>query len=126
MDFESLFVDPNGRTSRGQFVPALITLIAAVAFYAFLVKSRTGLFCLLVLLVPATILHARRLHDMGHTAWLLLAPVVLMVASFAIRLHAFSLGAAPEAAVHVLALAAAVGFALWGCIGRGQSEGKAL
>jgi uncharacterized membrane protein YhaH (DUF805 family) len=125
MDFESLFVDPSGRTSRGQFVPALVTLIAAVAFYAFLVKSRTGLFCLLVLLLPAIILHARRLHDMGRTAWLLLAPAVLMVASFGIRLHFFSLGGL-DAAVHAIALAAAAGFALWGCIGKGQPQAKAL
>ena len=74
MTFESLFVNPNGRTSRRQFIAALITLLAVVVFYAFLVGGRTGQWCLLVLLFPAVILHARRLHDMGHTAWLLLAP----------------------------------------------------
>jgi uncharacterized membrane protein YhaH (DUF805 family) len=122
MTFESLFVNPNGRTSRGQFVAALITFLAVVAFYAFLVKGRTGQWCLLVLLFPAFILHARRLHDMGHSAWLLLVPMVLMVAAFAIWLRVASLGAQLEAVVPVIALAVSAGFALWGCIGRGQAE----
>ena len=112
MNFESLFVNPNGRTSRGQFVAALITLLAVVAFYAFLVTGRTAQFCLLVLVFPAVILHARRLHDMGHAAWLLLAPAILMIAAFAIWL---------DSAVPLVALAVSAGFALWGCIGRGQA-----
>jgi uncharacterized membrane protein YhaH (DUF805 family) len=122
MNFECLFVNPNGRTSRGQFVAALITLLAVVAFYAFLVKGRTGQWCLLVLLFPAFILHARRLHDMGHTAWLLLAPVVPMVAAFAIWLHVVSLGAQLDTVVPPIALAVSAAFALWGCIGRGQAD----
>ena len=122
MNFESRFVNPNGRTSRGQFVPALITLLAVVAFYVILVKGRTGQWSMLVLVFPAVMLHARRLHDMGHTAWLLLAPAVLMVAAFAIWLHVVSLGAQLEAAVPVTALVVCAGFALWGCIGTGQAE----
>lgn len=122
MNFESLFVNPNGRTSRGQFITALITLLAAVAFYQFLVTGRTAQFCLLVLLFPALILHARRLHDMGHTAWLLLAPGALMIVAFAIWLHYVSLGAQLDAAVPLTALIVSAGFALWGCIGSAQAE----
>ena len=122
MTFESLFVNPNGRTARGQFVAALITLLAVVVFYQFLVTGRNAQWCLLVLLFPAVILHARRLHDMGHTAWLLLAPGVLMVAAFAIWLHIVSFGAQLDAVVPVAAIAVAAGFALWGCIGKGQPE----
>jgi uncharacterized membrane protein YhaH (DUF805 family) len=122
MTFESLFVNPNGRTSRGQFIPALITLLAVVVFYAFLVTGRTAQWCLVVLLFPAVILHARRLHDMGHTAWLLLAPALLMVAAFAIWLGIVSLGARFDATVPLIALAVSAGFALWGCIGRGKAE----
>ena len=122
MNFESLFVSPKGRTSRGQFVPALITLLAVVAFYAFLVTGLTAQWCLLVLVFPGTILHARRLHDMGHTAWLLLAPVVLMIAAFVIWLHLISFGTQLDAAVPLIALAVSAGFALWGCIGSGQAE----
>jgi len=122
MSFDSLFVYPNGRTSRGQFVPALITLLAVVAFYAFLVRGNTAQWCLLVLLYPGILLHARRLHDMGHTAWLLLAPGALMVVAFAIWLGFVKLGAQFDGAVPLIALAVSAGFALWGCIGKGQAE----
>jgi uncharacterized membrane protein YhaH (DUF805 family) len=120
--FDTLFVNPQGRTSRGQFVAALITLLTVVAFYAFLVTGRTAQWCLLVVLFPAIILHARRLHDMGRTAWLLLAPGGLTVAAFAIWLRIVSLGAQLDAAVPLAAFAVFVVFALWGCIGRGQAE----
>jgi uncharacterized membrane protein YhaH (DUF805 family) len=75
-----------------------------------------------MLLFPGVILHARRLHDMGHSAWLLAVPAVLMVAAFAIWLHILSLGTQLDAAVPVVALVVSAGFALWGCIGRGQVE----
>lgn len=120
--FDSLFVSPKGRASRGQFVPALITLLAVILFYAFLVTGRTAQWCLLMLLFPGVILHARRLHDMGHSAWLLAVPAVLMVAAFAIWLHILSLGTQLDTAVPVVALAVSAGFALWGCIGMGQVE----
>ena len=121
MIFESLFVNPNGRTPRGQFIPALITLLAVVAFYLFLVKGRTAQWSMLVLVFPAVILHARRLRDMGRTAWLLLAPALLMLVAFAIWLQVVSLGAQLDATVPLIALAVSAGFAIWGCIGSGQS-----
>ncbi len=122
MIFESLFVNPNGRTSRGQFIAGLITLLAVVAFYALLVKGRTAQWSMLVLLFPAVILHVRRMHDMGRTAWLLLAPALLMVAAFAIWLRVASFGAQLDAFVPLIALAVSAGFAIWGCIAKGQSE----
>ena len=122
MSFEVLFVNAAGRTSRGEFAAALVTLLTVVAFYAFLVTGRTAQWCLLALLFPAVILHARRLHDMGQTAWLLLVPGILMVGAFAIWLRIVNLGAQLDAAVPMAALAVSGGFALWGCIGRGQPE----
>jgi uncharacterized membrane protein YhaH (DUF805 family) len=121
MNFDSLFVNPNGRTARAQFVPALITLLAAVLFYAVLVRGRTAEFCLLVLMFPAIVLHARRLHDMGYTAWLLVVPAVLMLAAFGIWLHYLSLGAQLDYAVPLSALVVSAGFALWGCLGNTRS-----
>jgi uncharacterized membrane protein YhaH (DUF805 family) len=120
--YDFLFVNPSGRASRGQFVPALITLLVAVVFYAYLVTGRTAMWCMFVLLFPAIVLHARRLHDMGHTAWLLLIPGVLMVAAFAIWLGIFSLGASLDRTVPLIALVVSAGFALWGCLGKGQAE----
>lgn len=122
MVYERLYVYPNGRTSRGEFVAALLTLLAAFAFYAFLVKGRTAQWCMIVLLLPAIILHARRLHDMGRTAWLLVVPATLAVAAYAVRLGAGSPDARVAAAVPMVALVVCAGFALWGCIGSGQTQ----
>jgi uncharacterized membrane protein YhaH (DUF805 family) len=114
-------VKPNGGTPRDQFAAALITLLLAVAFYAFRVKGVTAHWCLL-LLFPAIILHARRLHDLGHGAWLLLAPCVLTVSAFAVWLRIASLGTPLDTDVTVAAIAVSTGFALWGCIGSGQTK----
>jgi uncharacterized membrane protein YhaH (DUF805 family) len=119
--FELLFVNPNGRTPRSQFVAALITLLAVAAFYALRVKGVTAHWCLLMLVFPAVMLHARRLHDIGHTAWLLVFPAALTVAAFAIWLRVISVAAQFGTDVTLAAFIVAVGFALWGCIGRGQT-----
>ena len=116
MNFDALFVNPNGRTSRAQFVPAMITVLSVIAFYAFVVTGRTSQFCILVLLYPAFVLLARRLRDMGYSAWLLLAPLALLLVSFAIQLGYFSLGDAIDGALPWVALAVSAAFALWGCV----------
>jgi uncharacterized membrane protein YhaH (DUF805 family) len=121
--FDFLFVNPNGRTPRGQFAAALVTLVAVAAFYAFLVKGATAHWGMLVLVFPGVVLHARRLHDMGYSAWPLLIPVVLAVVAFANWLHVVSSFGAPfNTAVPLAALAVCAGFALWGCVGNGQAE----
>jgi uncharacterized membrane protein YhaH (DUF805 family) len=122
MSFDALFVNAGGRSSRGQFVAGLITLLAVIAFYAFLVGGRTGQWCLLVLLFPAIVLHSRRLHDMGRSAWALAVPAVLMLAWFAIWLRLTSFGAQLDTVVPVAAFAVFTGFAVWGCLGKGQAE----
>jgi len=123
MNFESLFVNPAGRTPRDQFVPALITLLAAIAFYAFLVTGRTAVFCMLTLLFPAFVLHARRLHDMGRSAWILLVPVLLLFVAFAIWLHYVSLGTQLDSVVPLAALVVSADIALWSCVGRSRTGG---
>jgi uncharacterized membrane protein YhaH (DUF805 family) len=117
MNYETLFVDPRGRTSRGDFVPAMLTLLAVILFYALLVKGRTALFCMLVLVVPAVVLHARRLHDMGRSAWLLVVPTVLMLAAFAIWLKYYVPGPGLAKAVPLAAIVISAAFALWGSVG---------
>jgi uncharacterized membrane protein YhaH (DUF805 family) len=120
--FDSLFTHPNGRTSRAQFVPALITLVAVTVFYKILVPGRSGQWSMLVLVYPAVMLHARRLHDMGRTAWPLAVPAVLTVAAFAIWLHLVSFGAQLDTLVPWAAFVVFAGFVVWGCIGMGQAE----
>lgn len=119
--FESLFTSPGGRSTRGQFTGGLIALMAVLAFYAFRVTGLTAHWCMLMLVFPAVVLHARRLHDMGRSAWPLLIPTVLAVAAFAVWLHVISFGAQLDGGLAPAALIVAAGFALWGCFGQGQT-----
>ncbi len=121
--FDSLFASPGGRTSRGQFIPALVTLLVAVAFYACFVKSRTGTFCLLVLLYPALVLLARRLRDMRQSPWLVVVPAVLMAGTFALWLKYFNPGEGIANMLPTAALVVLAGFALWGSAGKSSTDG---
>jgi uncharacterized membrane protein YhaH (DUF805 family)/uncharacterized membrane protein YphA (DoxX/SURF4 family) len=122
MIWDTLFVYPTGRTSRGQFAAALIPLAFVVWSYAGWGPNMYAPWDLLVLLYPAVVLHARRMHDMGRSGWLLLVPAVLTVVAMAIWARRISLGAQLDAAVPLAALVVFVGFALWGCIRKGQTE----
>jgi uncharacterized membrane protein YhaH (DUF805 family) len=120
MTFDRLFVDPRGRAPRDAFVPALLVVVAVTLFYAFLVRGRTAQFCLLVLLYPAFVLHAKRLHDMGRSAWLLALPTALLLLAFGIWLKYVSLGAQLDAVVPTVALVVATATALWCAVGRSR------
>ena len=126
MIWDTLFVHPKGRTSRGQFTAALIPLAFVVWCYAGSGPNMYAPWDVLVLVYPAVVLHARRLHDMGRSGWLLLAPAVLTIAAMAIWAHRISLGAQLDAAVPLAALVVFVGFAVWGCIGKGQGEANSF
>ena len=120
--FDFLFVNPSGRTPRGRFTAALVTLLIAAAFYAYLVKGATAHWAMLMLVFPGVVLLARRLHDMGRSAWPVLVPAVLVVVAFANWLHLVSFAAPFNAALAPVAIAACAAFALWGLIGNGQAE----
>lgn len=121
MSFETLYVYPNGRTSRADFLRGLLPLLAAAAFYALVVKAgRNGEWVLITLLFPAAVLLARRLHDLGQTAWLLLLPGALAVA--AIWLHMANPTDPPlEPAAALAATVIGAGFVLWSLVGKGQA-----
>ena len=118
--YEAFFANPAGRTSRAGFLGALVPLVAAAALYFFLVKGRNGEWVLATLLFPATILHVRRLHDMGQSAWLLLVPTVLNVT--AIWLHMFNRSPEFRPTITVAALVVSAAFLLWASLGRGASQ----
>ena len=120
MNFDTLFVNAAGRTARGAFIGALITLLAVYAFYHFLVPGRNSQWVQLVLLFPAVVLHARRLHDMGRAAWPLLVPAALIVATA--WLYLFVPGSEAKHVVTLAALIVSAGFIVWGVIGKGQAE----
>jgi uncharacterized membrane protein YhaH (DUF805 family)/uncharacterized membrane protein YphA (DoxX/SURF4 family) len=121
--WNALFVQPGGRTSRGTFLAALIPLALGVLWYASKgPKVDVAPWGVLVLLYPAAVLQVRRLHDMGRTGWLVLVPAVLTVAAMLIWANRISFGTQVDDVVPLAALAVFVGFALWGCIARGQAE----
>jgi uncharacterized membrane protein YhaH (DUF805 family) len=120
--WDTLFVNAKGRTSRYHFIAALIPLALVVWVYA---RSGPNVYApwnLLVLLFPALVLHVRRLHDMGHHGWLLLAPAILTIAAMAVWSRLITLGTQLDLAVPLTALVVFVAFALWGCIGKSQAE----
>jgi uncharacterized membrane protein YhaH (DUF805 family) len=120
MNFDTLFVSASGRTGRSQFIGALITLLAVFAFYHLLVPGRNSQWVQLVLLFPAIVLHARRLHDMGRAAWPLLVPAALVLATA--WLYLYVPAAEAKGIVAMAALIASAGFIGWGLIGKGQAE----
>ncbi len=121
MNFENTFASPMGRTARGPFVAALIVLALAVAFYFFLVHAgRNGEWVLVTLLYPGFVLVARRLHDMGQTAWLLVAPLALIVMS--VWMHMSGQQPQLQAPVCIAAVLVSAGFVLWGLVGKGQAD----
>ena len=124
--WDTLFVDSKGRTSRGQFTAALIPLAFVVWFYAHTGPNPYAPWNLLVLLFPAVVLHARRLHDMGHSGWLLLVPALLTVAAMAIWARLINLDTQLNFAVPLAAAVVFAGFAVWGCIANGQTEANSF
>jgi uncharacterized membrane protein YhaH (DUF805 family) len=120
MNFDTLFVSPAGRTARAEFVGALVTLLAAFAFYYFLVPGRNSQWVQLVFLFPAVVLLARRLHDMGRTAWPLVVPAALIVAMA--WLYLYVPGAEMKGMVRLAAIVVSAAFIVWGLIGKSQAE----
>ncbi|MEO6186429.1 MAG: DUF805 domain-containing protein [Steroidobacteraceae bacterium] len=121
--YNTLFVQPSGRTSRGHFMAALLPLALGILWYAYKGPAIDyAPWGVLVLLYPAAVLHVRRLHDMGRTGWLVMLPTVLAVVAMGIWADRISLGAQLDGAVPLVALVVFAGFALWGCMGRGQAE----
>jgi uncharacterized membrane protein YhaH (DUF805 family) len=119
MNFDTLFVNPAGRTARREFIGALITVLAAFAFYYFLVPGRNSQWVQLVFLFPAVVLHARRLHDMGRAAWPVLVPAALVLATA--WLYLFVPESPAKGGVRLAAIIVCAGFVVWGLIGKPQA-----
>ena len=119
--FVSVFGNPTGPLSRDAFVGGLAVLLLTVAFYVFLAQAgRNRDWVLVALLFPGFVLHARRLHDMGKTAWLLLVPGAPVVAFT--WLYLFLPKSDLTAPMGWIAAALVVAFAIWGLVGKGQAE----
>lgn len=116
MNYDALYVNPNGTTSRAHYIPAMITVLAAIGFYAWLVPSLLAIFVIFTLLYPAFVLLARRVRDMGYPVWLVLAPLALMLATFWNQFGYLALGNSTGSILKWAAYAVFAAFILWGCI----------
>lgn len=115
MHYDTLFVNPNGYTSRAAYVPALIPLLAALAFFAYMVGGRTAHFCMLMLMYPTFVLLARRMHGMGTPGPVLIVPTALVLVAFAVKLGYMSVSESVDGFMPWIALVVTGAFALWGC-----------
>ncbi|MBO9582099.1 MAG: DUF805 domain-containing protein [Sphingobium sp.] len=115
-NYDTLLADPRGRTGQSAFIGALIPLALVAAFYHRFVLGGSGDYAMLVLLYPAICLHARRLHDMGRTAWLLIIPAIPTAAG--IWFHMYDKGQHIETPVIRVALGVSALFTLWGLVGK--------
>jgi len=120
MNFDTLFVNWAGRTAHNQYIGALITVLAALAFYYFRVPGRNSMWVQLVFLYPAAVLVARRLHDMGRSAWPLIVPVALVIAMAYLYLYVPTFEA--KTTVKWAAIIVSAAFMVWGLIGKSQAE----
>jgi uncharacterized membrane protein YhaH (DUF805 family)/uncharacterized membrane protein YphA (DoxX/SURF4 family) len=122
--FEAMFVRLRGSITRSQFVPALITLLAVVLFYVYVVTGRTSRWCVLVLLFPGLVLLAGRLRDMGRSPWLLVVPGGLMVAAFTIWLGFVGPDSTMASILPLSALAITAAVTLWCSVAPGTQASR--
>lgn len=123
--YDDLFINHRGHTSKGDYIPALMSVLAAMAFFGFFVSGRTADFCLLVLVYPLFILLTRRFRDMDQTPWLIFAPLLLVLLAFDVHLGYFSLGETGDGLIDWLAILATAAVALWGGISGGKEPAAA-
>ena len=116
MNYDDLYVNPNGKTSRAHYVPAMITVLAAIGFYVWLVPSLLAIFVIFTLLYPAFVLLARRVRDMGYSVWLVLLPLALMIATFWNQFGYISLSDSIAGILKWAAYVVFAAFVIWGCL----------
>jgi len=121
MNYDALYVNPNGTTQRAHYVPAMITVLAVIAFYALIVPSLLAIFVIFTLLYPAFVLLTRRVRDMGYPVWLILAPLVLMLTTFANQMGYIDMGDGLATIVKWLAYGVFAAFIFCGCISPSRS-----
>jgi uncharacterized membrane protein YhaH (DUF805 family) len=124
-NYNALYVYPAGRTSQKAYIPAILLVVAAAAFYKLVANAGlNGEWVMTTLLFPGFVLVARRLHDMGQNAWLLLIPGALDAAALGMHYaDALKLRAgAPPAVLVWAAIVVTAAFVLWGMVGKGQGE----
>lgn len=114
IDWANLFWSPQGRLRRSHYWAGLVLMTIASALLGLL--PVVGAFTGVLFIWPSIVLQTKRLHDMGRTGWLQLAPYgVMLVVGFVIAAvmgGQFGLGAGG---------AATIGGAIMGLIGLGYA-----
>jgi uncharacterized membrane protein YhaH (DUF805 family) len=119
MNYQNLFADPRGRTSARHFVTGLLLVLLAAAFYYKFSPGLNGQWVIFTLLFPAFVLFARRLHDMGQTAWLTVAPGGIVGAAM-LPGNVANRGTL-EGPLTVVAAVVFVAFSVWCVVGKGEA-----
>lgn len=132
--YDALFVNNAGNTTRGDYIPAMVVVLAVIAFYAYFVPGRSGQFSMLTALYPLFTVLIRRFRDMGQHPWLLFVPVMLMLLAFDIRLGYFSLSESvagvsfnesADGLFTWFALLVTALFVVWGAVGSSRRSSAA-
>jgi uncharacterized membrane protein YhaH (DUF805 family) len=79
MDWKPLLLSFNGRIGRKPFWTAFVLVMLASLCLNFI--PMVGPVLGLVTLWPQVAIHAKRLHDMGWSAWIMLAPASVSIAA---------------------------------------------
>ena len=133
-NYDALMVNNDGTTTKGNYIPAMATVLVSIGFYAYFVPGGSGIFSMFVLLYPLFTLLIRRFRDMGQHPWWLFIPVMMMLMYFDIWLGYFSFshnvsGTSFSESVDGLfswcALIVTAGFLVWGAVGNARSSSPA-
>ncbi len=109
MDWRTLFLSSRGRIGKRDFWIAFLMIMAASV--ALNLVKPVGQVLGLLLLWPQVCVNAKRLHDAGRTAWLLLIPAIVSGVCIAVVLLVRSDPVAEIA--FAVAVATSLVFLLW-------------
>ena len=123
--YDDFFVDHRGETARGDFIPAVLSVLVTMAFYWYFVPGRSGGFSMLVLVYPLFIVLIRRFRDMRQSPWLLFTPLLLVLLAFDVQLEYFSLGEIGDGLIDWLAIIGTAAAVIWGMMGEGRQSATA-
>ena len=116
LDWKTLFLSARGRIGRRDFWIGFAMVMAVSALLNFL--GPVGKIVGFASLWPMVCLHAKRLHDAGRSAWLMLAPAAVTLSQVMV---AATMPRTPlDGVLTVLTMAVSAGFLLWVGLSPGQ------
>jgi uncharacterized membrane protein YhaH (DUF805 family)/uncharacterized membrane protein YphA (DoxX/SURF4 family) len=124
LNFDSLFVNPNGRTSREHYMPAMLVVVLVLLFYNYVIGGggRNAQFCMLTLMYPLFVVLVRRVRDTGlETRWLFI-PLTITLYFWDVHLGYFSFGALVDGIIGWMALVTTGAFIVWGFVNSGRES----